>query len=286
MMNSESTVSFLLEALPVLHKFHSRESDVYEYLDGLVKPAIDELFGEKSNGTAFLHRIGELHLPYFSMGKIDSTHLFGLDELIIFSFYMVNSHRYRRVADLGANIGIHSVILSRLGYQVQAFEPDPYHVKQIRINSGLNSVSPQVITSAVSTDNGMAEFTRVIGNTTGSHLSGSKQDPYGRLETFEVETRCFREILSEHDLLKIDVEGHESSIICSTDPSDWVNRDAFVEVGSKTNAEMIFKHFQNSSINLFSQCSSWSKVKSLSQMPTSYTDGSLFISSKEEIPWQ
>ena len=149
----------------------------------------------------------------------------------------------------------------------------------------MNNVAPNIIPAAVSLEDGETEFTRVVGNTTGSHLSGAKYEPYGELERFSVQTCAFRKILLEHDLLKIDVEGHEANIICSTKPADWSSTDAILEVGSTTNAERIFNHFKESSINLFAQSMSWQKVSSISDMPSSYKEGSLFISAKAEMPW-
>jgi len=219
------------------------------------------------------------------MGAIDSTHLFGLDELIILSYYTRNKHRYDKAADLGANIGLHSLCLSRLGYRVNAFEPDPDHLERMKLNFSLNGVSPNINATAVSKEDGEAQFSRVVGNTTGSHLSGAKQDPYGKLHKFIVPTKSFKKILADHDLLKIDVEGHEAAIISSTSPSEWMKADAIVEIGSKENADIIYNHFRGSSINLFAQASSWSRVETLKDMPTSYKHGSLFISAKKEMPW-
>lgn len=284
-MNSQATINFIIETLPSIQKFHSRSSSVYQYLDALLIPAVEDLFGANSSCIADIKDIGSLNFPYFSMGAINSTHLFGLDELLIFSFYKRNINRYKRVADLGANIGLHSILLSKLGFTVDSFEPDPEHLKRIDININLNNVAPNIIPAAVSIDDGNTEFTRVVGNTTGSHLSGAKEDPYGELERFSVPTRAFRTILLDHDLLKIDVEGHEANIICSTKPKDWADADAILEVGSINNAEQIFNHFKDSGINLFAQSLAWQKVSSLTDMPSSYKDGSLFISAKGEMPW-
>ena len=284
-MNSLATINFIFEILPSIRQYHSRSSSVYQYLDSLLKPSVEDLYGAESNCKADLIDIGCLHLPFYSMGAINSTHLFGLDEFLIFSFYRKNINRYKAVADLGANIGLHSILLSKLGFTVDSFEPDPEHLKRIELNINLNGVAPNIIPAAVSIDDGQTEFTRVVGNTTGSHLSGSKEDPYGDLERFSVPTRSFRSILSQHDFLKIDVEGHEANIICSTSPQDWSSSDAILEVGSMINAERIFNHFANSGINLFAQSLSWEKVSSFEDMPSSYKDGSLFISSKDEMPW-
>src|SRR5947207_6307227 len=120
-------------------------------------------------------RFGALTLPYRRMGAIDSIDLFGLDELIIFAFYWANRARYRRSVDIGANIGLHSIVMARCGFAVRAFEPDPVHIEMLRANLALNGVSGvEVVEAAVSDRNGTTEFVRVKGNTTGSHLSGAK----------------------------------------------------------------------------------------------------------------
>ena len=180
------------------------------------------------------------------MGEINTTNLFGLDELIIFSFYRANKSKYKKVADLGANVGLHSIILSLLEFNVTSYEPDPVHIKQLKANVELNcgDSKPKICQEAVSVENGTTEFIRVVGNTTGSHIAGAKDDPYGKLEKFNVTTRCFREIIKENDLLKIDVEGHEASILASTEDSDWLDTDAIAEIGTEQNAEIVFNKFK------------------------------------------
>jgi FkbM family methyltransferase len=224
------------------------------------------------------------------MGSINSTHLFGLDELIIFAFYESNKERYKNVADLGANIGLHSIIMTRLGWDVTAYEPDPVHFEQLRSNLSRNGGcdgqnSPKLLNKAVSVEVGEVEFIRVVGNTTGSHIAGSKSNPYGDLDKFMVSVDSFRDICNNFDLLKIDVEGHEADILLSTEKEDWQGTDAIVEIGSLGNAEKVFHHFSNLALNLFSQKQAWQKVNSLEDMPFSYKDGSLFISSGDVMPW-
>ena len=66
------------------------------------------------------------------MGNIDTTHLFGIDEIIIFSFYyLLKKKKFKSAADLGANIGLHSIVLSKLGYNVKSYEPDTQHYKKM-----------------------------------------------------------------------------------------------------------------------------------------------------------
>ena len=260
---------------------------LYKALAVLVQKEISELFGPTGPQVATFGPVGEITLPYTKMGAIDSTHLFGLDELIIFAFYVVNSEHYRNVLDAGANLGLHSIVMSRCGYNVTAFEPDPFHFEQLQLNLRRNkclSVTP--IQKALSTIRGKHDFVRVVGNTTGSHLAGSKKNTYGPTNVFQVETENFTEQLVDMDLVKIDVEGHEAKVILSVPWQQWVKTDAIVEVGNAMNAREIFSYFSGSSINLFAQGLGWKQVNTFDDMPVSYHDGSLFISAKDKMPWR
>lgn len=286
-MDSINSINFTLDILSSIRGFHSKDSSPYKYIDSILKSSVEDVYGKGTPCKAILGYLGEIALPYFEMGAINSTHLFGLDEFIIFSFYKFNSSKYKRVADLGANIGLHSIVLSNLGYAVSCYEPDPIHIENLKENIEANCSSnmPIIHEKAVSVLDGLTEFTRVVGNTTGSHITGSKQAPYGQLVTFEVGTKSFKDIVLSNDLLKIDVEGHEADIICSTTSQDWKNTDAIVEVGSEENAVRIYEHLRKESVNLFSQVTSWEKVTSEANMPKSYKEGSLFISKKDAMPW-
>ena len=287
MISYESTLGKMLKALPELKNFHHRHGLTYQMLDAIALDAAESIFGEGGAQEAVLGDLGSLKLPFVSMGEIKSTHLFGLDELIIFSFYLKNKNRYEKVYDIGANIGLHSIFLAMTGFDIVSYEPDPWHFKILQDNLKLNSVFSKVEARnmAVSTDIGELEFIRVLGNTTGSHLAGAKKEPYGDLEKFKVKVDAFKDILKDADLLKIDVEGHESALITSTSREDWVGTDAIVEIGTPENAEMVFEHMQTKGVNLFSQKNSWERVVRLEDMPTSYKDGSLFISLNGLMPW-
>ncbi len=282
----EEILSTLLYCISTELSVHKPGNSFYNHLLLVARNSILNLYGQDKENKANLGFLGEINLPYFSMGAIDSTHLFGLDELILFSFYNKNKHLYSKVSDLGANIGLHSIVLSNLGYRVTSYEPDPIHFEVLTQNVNLNSASNiNLINKAVSTQEGQLEFIRVLGNTTGSHLAGSKDNPYGNLTKFKVDVVPFLEICKDSDLIKIDVEGHEATILLSTVENDWLKTDAIVEVGNQENSKQIFKHFKKIGINLFSQKKSWGKVYEINDMPSSYKEGSLFISKKEKMPW-
>lgn len=275
----------LIQELPSRSKSHARSHDVYRAYAARLRPFIEPLFRDPSSEKKPFGPFGNIAFPYFKMGNKDSLDLFDMDELIIFSFYWANRKKYKNVLDIGANIGLHSMILSKCGYDVQAFEPDPVHFKQLQQTLKLNdakSVVPNC--AAVSSRSGQAEFTRVLGNTTSSHLSGSK-NPYGELERFTVPLFDIKEIIKKADLIKMDVEGHEAEVLLATSKKDWAKTDALVEVGSEEAAASIYNHLCKEGVSAFAQKLGWAKVTKLSEMPTSYKEGTLFISTKPSMPW-
>lgn len=266
---------------------HTPGSLAYGLLDATARHVIAEMFGPDNEQAREFGPFGQITFPYVSMGAIDSRDLFGLDELIIFAFYWRNRERYRKVGDVGANIGAHSLMLSRSGFTVRSFEPDPKHVALLKRTLELNEAqgNVEIVEAAVSDKEGSAEFVRVLGNTTGSHLSGAKSSPYGELERFEVSLLPIGSIMEWADLVKIDAEGHESQIISGTERNDWQGTDAMIEVGSVENAEKVFRHLNGIGINMFAQKIGWKLVTRAEDMPESYRDGSLFVTLKDHMPW-
>ncbi|MEW6419850.1 MAG: FkbM family methyltransferase [Nitrospirota bacterium] len=291
-MRVTSFTSTILEnlflALPSLRNQHAPGSKVYALLKQVARKEIEGLFSDHGAQVREFKPFGELIFPYHKMGAIDSLNLFDLDELIIFSFYWFNRKRYRRVADVGANIGLHSIILSRCGYEeIHAHEPDPELFKILQRNLSLNGCSGvQPFNTAVSNRTGTHEFTRVLGNLTGSHLTGSKLNPYGELDRFLVRIEDIKPIVEWADLIKLDVEGHEKEVLLATNRDHWLNTDALVEVENENNAASIYEHFRNLGVRLFSQKINWQIVRDVDDMPTSYHEGTLFVTCKSEIPWQ
>ncbi|GAA6185406.1 FkbM family methyltransferase [Aliiglaciecola sp. NS0011-25] len=267
---------------------HQRKGDFHRIISDFCEQTImQSSFASEVPASVEFGPFGTLFLPYYSMGNIDSLKLFGLDELILFSFYLSNKNHYKNVADMGANIGLHSILMSRLGWNVNAFEPDPVHVEKIHQHINLNSVSTITVKeNAIADKNMPLTFTRLKGNRTGSHLKGKKSNVYGEIDEFTVNCVALSEVMSEFDFIKMDIEGAEADAICSTVKENWVNTDVMLEVGSEKNAENIFRHLRKLGVRLFSQKIGWQEVLHLKDMPFSYQDGSLFISSQKEFVWK
>ena len=277
----------LLTFLAAYPQHHARDSEFYRFAEGLAKEAFHEAQPAFVAGEAVtIGEIGPVVLPYEKMGAIDSIDLFGLDELLMFAFYYRNRGRYKKAADIGANIGLHSILLAKCGMAVEAYEPDPVHHDKLVRNMKLNDVTGCIAhQAAVSAKDGTMQFVRVLGNTTSSHLAGAKPNPYGELERFDVEVRDIRPIAQRVDLFKIDAEGHEAILLGALGDDAWTRVDAFVEIGTSENARAVFERFAGTEVNIFSQKLGWACAESIADLPASYKEGGVFVSKKTVMPW-
>jgi FkbM family methyltransferase len=283
----DDALGTLILSLPARLQDHVPTTDEYARLKLLARRHVESMFANRNDQSRVFPPFGRIQFPYFKMGVTDSLNLFDLDELIIFSFYWVNRHRYKRVADIGANIGLHSVVLSKCGFAVRAYEPDPVHFDVLQQNLSANYCSNvEVFNTAISSKRGVFEFVRVMGNTTGSHIAGSKPNPYGELQRFSVAGESIHRVLGWPDLIKMDVEGHEREILLETRREHWSHMDALIEIGSEANAAAVFEHLNDLKLHLFSQKAQWRKVEDVADMPFSYRDGTLFVTGRSEMNWR
>lgn len=231
-----------------------------------------------------------LSIPYVALGLggITSDHLFGPNEQTIFDFYEANRHRYRRALDIGANIGVHSILMARQGWEVQAYEPDPWHfdllLENIRAHQAPGG-APLAVSAhlmAVSDQTGTATFVRVLNNTTGSHLAGAK-DSYGPTAQFEVRQVSCRGLFAWADFAKIDCEGHEAVLVRAVPSMTWRRLDAMLEVGTAENARLIYDHLRDD-VPMWAQKTGWGRVATLGDMPVCHQEGSLFIGTLPPFP--
>lgn len=286
-MKESPLLEKMILALPSVSCYHNRKTDLYDLLRQVARKEVELLFSDRGITKRSFKPFGDLVFPYHRMGAVDSLNLFDMDELIIFSFYWANRKRYKKLADIGANIGLHSIILNKCGFDVRCFEPDPQTFKFLQRNLKLNKCARvRPFNEAVSASEGQLEFVRVLGNITGSHLAGAKKNPYGKLERFPVRVEAIAPIIEWADFIKLDAEGHEREIILATTRKQWLKTDAMVEIENEKNAAAVYSHFTKLGINLFSQKLNWQRVKNVKDMPISYKQGSLFVTSRDRMPWQ
>lgn len=120
-----------------------------------------------------------LNIQKVSFGKLDSDVLFGPLDQEVFDLYEKwgLESRYKRALDIGANIGVHSILMAHQGWLVRSFEPDPRHYDRLflTVTEHGSEIEVDTFEVAVSDRAGRATFVRVSNNTTGSHLEGEKQ---------------------------------------------------------------------------------------------------------------
>ena len=284
-MRSSALLEGLFRTLPEVTAHHSPDSALHQLLKAAARTEIEAIFSGTEPEPIDFQPFGRLVFPFHSMGAVDSLNLFDLDELILFTFYWVNRPRYRQVLDIGANLGLHSILLSHCGFVVRSFEPDPDHFRALQRNLNLNGCAMvQARNAAVSAKPGTMEFVRVLGNTTSSHLVGSKSEPYGELERFPVQVDGIDSLMEWADLVKLDAEGHEKEILLATERRHWSGTDAMIEVGDG-NAPAVYEHLTCLELPLYSQKVNWDLVRCIEDVPTSYREGSLFVSGTERPPW-
>ena len=282
------TKADFLDSIRTNFVFHQRGTTWFNQTEINIIKEIEKLHGIGKSEVLTLGEVGNLNFPYFEMGSIDSVKLFGIDELILFSYYYANRDRYKKTLDLGANIGLHTLIMKKLGFQVVSYEPDSIHLAQIEKVMKLNDLGTEGLTpKAISDKRGTMEYIRILGNTTGSHLLGSKKEVYGATEIVSVEVDDILEVLSQgkFDFVKMDVEGHEVVLLNRITAQSIATTDIMLEIGSEKNAKKIFTILTNKKIPAYAQKINWSRVEKLEDLPNHHTHGSLFLSMQGPPNW-
>jgi len=220
---------------------------------------------------------GKLYFPYVKMGNIDSLHLFGDTELMILALYWYNRDRWKNVLDIGANLGLHSICMCRMGFNGFAYEPDVEHFARLTTNLDVNLATTIIpIQAAVHTSKGMAKFIRVMNNLTGNHLEGYK-DSYGPKQEVLVQTVDCRGLWKNADFAKIDSEGNEAELCKTMTSADMKHMDCVLEVRNAANAKEIYNHFSDLMVPMWAQRIDWGRVHHFDDMPKQNRDGSLFV---------
>lgn len=279
--------SFFLD-LSSNFRSHGRGERYFNSLESNLLKKIDTVHNATSGGELFFAELGLIKFPFFKMGQINSAKLFGLDELILFAFYYTNRNRYKKTLDLGANIGLHTLIMKKLGFQVISYEPDSIHLAQIEKVMDLNDLSTEGLTPrAISDKRGTMDYIRILGNTTGSHLLGSKEEVYGPTEIVSTEVDDILEVLSQgnFDFVKMDVEGHEVVLLNRITTQSITSTDIMLEIGSEKNANAIFSILSDKKIPAYAQKTNWARVEKLQDLPSHHTHGSLFLSMQGPPNW-
>jgi FkbM family methyltransferase len=220
------------------------------------------------------------------LGNLYTADLFNFDEVIIFLFFFLNKYKYKKAIDIGANVGLHSIILGKLKYNTLSFEPDPKTFQITKKNIKMNKLkNVKLFNCAISNIKKFATFTRIKNNLTGSHISGAKNKVYGPIDIIKVKTKNLNQFINtEKTLVKIDAEGHEAEIMNSLKKENISKADFLIECNNIENSKIIFNLVKKNKLRCYSQKNNWKICTSITNLPKNYKEGIIFIS-KKNTPW-
>lgn len=147
--------------------------------------------------------------PYFQAIEGQASALDGLAALIT-----KQVPRGSTVIDVGANIGLSTILLARATNRVIAFEPSPPNVAFLRRNLERNGIrNVEVRAAAVSSQPGTLRF-HVAQFGAGSHVVASGHISAGTIAAVDVPAVVLDEVdLPPITFIKIDAEGHEPDVL-------------------------------------------------------------------------
>ena len=279
MIKNKNEINFeikkILDSIYKNKNFQKPTSSVYKNFKKLLILKYTKEFLKNKKIKKFLNL--NINFPYIKFGNINSIHLFGIDELLIFKFYISRKKIYKKVCDIGANIGLHSLILSKCRYKVDSYEPDPVHCRIAKKIFKKNKVKVNLNEKAVSNYSGIANFTRIVNNTTGSYIS-NKKISYGPVKKFKVNVISAIELSNKYDLIKIDAEGSEFDILSQFTSNDFKKTDFIIEISTTFSRKNLWNLIKEKKLKVYAQKISWNKVKKIEELPSSHREGSAFIS--------
>ena len=179
-----------------------------------VSSALKRYYQLVSNGYSIGHAYGLRFLFDWnhSLDKKVALQLYE-NEQLLFTADLVTQLKPQRFYDIGAHAGLYSLLVLKNSPQteVHAFEPDRQNLSQLYANLYLNQNYDQVTVHnlAVSNTTGTAYLDRSERTGRGTRTLASDGN-------YPVEVQRFDDLFSDTDTLsffKIDVEGHECSVI-------------------------------------------------------------------------
>lgn len=249
------------------------------------KRKINKKFTKKNIALHILNE--KIKFPYYKNLGIKLSNLFALNELILFSYYFFNRGDYKYFLDIGANIGIHSIIASKIDFKVMSFEPDPLHFQELKKNLRINKIyNSKIFNLGIFKKKSKKFFIQVINNTTANHIEGLKENLYGKIKKITINTANINSFLkNSNTLIKIDAEGSEIEILKSININKFNKHDIIMEINSINNAASVFSLCKKKKINIFSQKNLWKKSINIADIPTHHSEGFIFLSKKNQMPW-
>ncbi len=205
-------------------------------------------------------------------------------ELIQIYYYTLISDKYRKFADMGTNIGLHTLLASQIFSKVESYEPEDKTFNMLLNNLRLNKIdNVDAYKKAVSINDGELIFFTNSENPTSNHLkisnvSDEYKSRYKDLEETKVSSISFENVLKQSDVIKIDIEGHEGEIFKNIDYKLLKNKILFIEIHNKKNSSDIRNFYDRNYKNI--KCSlikNGIKLIDNEDFPNQASDGSIIF---------
>lgn len=235
--------------------------------------------------SVILEPFNEIKFYNHKLGKYYVHEILLLEHELI-QIYLYNKYRnFKKFADLGSNVGLHSLLASQIFNEVKSFEPESHTYGSLKKNVELNKLTNiTLFNKAVSLSNTNLKFIKNYENPTSNHLdlsivSDEYNKNYQNLELIEVQCESIFNVLETSDILKIDIEGHEGMIFKNLDANKIKNKILFVEIHNDSNSKDIQDFYIKNKRNL--KCYLINKgiktVTSVESFPKRASDGSIIF---------
>jgi FkbM family methyltransferase len=215
---------------------------------------------------------------------VSPLHLISPQEIMIFAkYFLIEPGRGGNFLDLGANIGLHSILLSKLGFKATCYEPDPITYSRLLENVKANNVDVccenyAIVARKMLMDTSPTiDFVRVLDNPTASGLALSEKNFYGKLETVQVKAKRIKDLDKKWSIIKIDIEGSEASVFEELHFENIKFDYLCMEISTESSSKMISEILQEQTRYNWFVDGSTDQNPVASKLPRSWRDGSLHI---------
>jgi FkbM family methyltransferase len=271
---------FVLNCFKKPEVFSNGSSD-HELLESLLTDFFNEQFELNANNRDRLVNIpffGQIVWPDENYGNLDSSCFFGVIEFLVWLSFIFPK-RKNKYWDVGAHMGIDTILMSLIGQEVTCFEPDPNSFLKLENNLALNKLeNTNAVNAGLSWINDEVEFVQVSGNTTANHIKGAR-DAYGELNYIKANLVDYRKY-NAPDFCKINVEGYEKDLFQNIHSGFWDTCDAIVEVHSEDIMESILEVSRRTDLKIYPQKIGFRKTISKVDCPLNNKEGYIIVSKK------